>query len=193
MSNDTPTAQFTRTLPTAADTGRLGRALAHACRECASAVTEHGLQVNLRGDLGVGKTALVRGWLRAFGVSGPIRSPTFAVMEPYVVTLHQSPAAGRDGLEAQSISSLDFYHFDFYRFADPVEFSSAGFREQFGPGRICAIEWPERAGDRLPRADLTITLQVQGDGRTATLEAASTLGHACLENALKEFDTTAAD
>jgi len=96
-------------------------------------------------------------------------------------------------LEAQSISSLDFYHFDFYRFADPVEFSSAGFREQFGPGRICAIEWPERAGDRLPRADLTITLQVQGDGRTATLEAASTLGHACLENALKEFDTTAAD
>jgi tRNA threonylcarbamoyladenosine biosynthesis protein TsaE len=192
VSLDTPAALATRALPTAADTARLGRALTHACRIHASSIAAQGLQVNVRGDLGVGKTAMVRGWLRGFGVGGPIRSPTFAVLEPYVVALHQQAPVGRSGLEAQSVSSLDFYHFDFYRFADPEEFSTAGFREQFGPGRVCAIEWPERAGERLPGADLTITLQVEGDGRIATLSATSTLGQACLESALKEFDTPAA-
>ena len=192
MSHDTPPRPVTRALPTAADTDRLGRALAQASRIHASDIAARGLQVNLRGELGVGKTALVRGWLRAFCVRGPIRSPTFAVLEPSVVSLHQEPAAGRNGLEAQTISRLDFYHFDFYRFADPDEFSSAGFREQFGAGRICAIEWPEKAGERLPAADLTITLQVDGDGRLATLRADSTLGHGCLESALTDFDATAA-
>lgn len=192
MSHDTRSMQAARRLPTTADTDHLGQALAKACRMHAAAIGASGLQVNLRGDLGTGKTALVRGWLREFGIRGPIRSPTFAVLEPYVVTLHQQATAGRCGLEAQADSSLDFYHFDFYRFADPAEFSTAGFREQFGPGRICAIEWPEKAGDRLPDADLTITLQVDGDGRLATLDAVSTLGHACLASALKEFDSTAA-
>ncbi|HQR20413.1 MAG TPA: tRNA (adenosine(37)-N6)-threonylcarbamoyltransferase complex ATPase subunit type 1 TsaE [Burkholderiaceae bacterium] len=189
--HDVPSMPLTRSLATAADTDRLGRALAQACAAHVASITATGLQVNLRGDLGAGKTALVRAWLRALGVRGPIRSPTFAVLEPYVVGLPQA-AVGREGLEAQANSSLDFYHFDFYRFADPAEFSSAGFREQFGPGRVCAIEWPEKAGDRLPTADLTITLEVEGDGRRATLEAASTLGHACLASALKEFDSTAA-
>ena len=192
MSHDAHSMQATRSLPTAADTDRLGRALAQACRVQEAAISANGLQVSLRGDLGSGKTALIRGWLRGFGVRGPIRSPTFAVLESYVVTPHQAPTAGRSALEAQTISSLDFYHFDFYRFADPAEFSAAGFREQFGPGRICAIEWPEKAGDRLPEADLTITLQLEGNGRLATLVAVGTLGHACLASALKEFDSTAA-
>lgn len=192
MSHDTHSLPATRALPAAADTERLGRALAHACRVNATAIMGKGLQVNLRGELGAGKTALVRGWLRGFGIGGPIRSPTFAVLEPYVVSLHQRPAAGRARLEAQQVSSLDFYHFDFYRFADPAEFSVAGFREQFGAGSICAIEWPEKAGDRLPGADLTITLQVAGDGRLATLRAESTLGHGCLDSALEEFDAIAA-
>jgi tRNA threonylcarbamoyladenosine biosynthesis protein TsaE len=192
VSHDTLPEPVTRVLSTAADTERLGRALAQASRTHAIDIATHGLQVNLRGELGAGKTALVRGWLRGFGVRGPIRSPTFAVLEPYVVALHQKAAAGRNGLEAQADSSLDFYHFDFYRFADPAEFLTAGFREQFGAGRICAIEWPEKAGDRLPGADLTIALQVDGDGRLATMRAGSTLGHGCLESALKEFDTTAA-
>jgi tRNA threonylcarbamoyladenosine biosynthesis protein TsaE len=192
VSHGTLPSPVTRALPTAADTERLGRALAQASRIHASDIAAHGFQVNLRGELGVGKTALVRGWLRGFGVRGPIRSPTFAVLEPYVVSPHQAPAAGRNALEAETISRLDFYHFDFYRFANQDEFSSAGFREQFGEGRICAIEWPEKAGERLPAADLTITLDVAGDGRLATLQAASTLGHGCLDSALKEFDTTAA-
>jgi tRNA threonylcarbamoyladenosine biosynthesis protein TsaE len=191
VSHDTRSMQAARSLPAAADTDRLGRALAQACHVHAAAIEANGLQVNVQGDLGAGKTALVRGWLRGFGIRGPIRSPTFAVLEPYVVTLRRQATAGRDVLEAQTLSSLDFYHFDFYRFADPAEFSTAGFREQFGPGRICAIEWPEKAGDRLPGADLTITLQVEGDGRLATLVAVSSLGHACLASALKEFDTTA--
>lgn len=183
----------TRSLATPADTDRLGRALAAATREHAQAIVQEGLQVNLSGDLGSGKTALVRGWLRALGISGPVRSPTFTVLEPYAVGPQPAGTTGRPtGLEVQSVSSLDFYHFDFYRFADPSEFSTAGFRDLFGAGRICAIEWPEKAGERLPGADLEITLQVDGDGRRATMTATSTLGHACLNRALKEFDTAAA-
>jgi len=108
------------------------------------------------------------------GVSGPVKSPTFALLEPY------------------SVSSLDFYHFDFYRFADPSEFGSSGFRDHFGPGRICAIEWPERAGPRLPTADLSIALSVDGDGRTVSITAASQLGEACLTSALEEFQARTA-
>ena len=191
MSQDSLTAQIARSLPAPADTARLGRALAAACHIHATAIATHGLQVNLSGDLGAGKTALVRGWLRAFGISGPIRSPTFAVLEPYVVSLRRSDTAGRSGLEAEDVSSLDFYHFDFYRFADPSEFL-IGFRDLFGPRCICAIEWPEKAGDRLPAADLAIALQVEDAGRRAILTAFGELGHACLESTAKEFDTTAA-
>jgi tRNA threonylcarbamoyladenosine biosynthesis protein TsaE len=191
VPHDAFQAQVTRALPTADDTDRLGRALALACRKHATDIAAHGLQVNLSGDLGVGKTALVRGWLREFGVTGPVRSPTFAVLETYVVSLHHGTTTGRDGLEPQTISSLDFYHFDFYRFADPSEFS-IGFRDLFGPGGICAIEWPEKAGDRLPTADLTIALDIEGAGRRATLRATSETGRACLQSATTEFDATAA-
>lgn len=178
------------TLASAADTDRLGRALCHACEERITAIATQGLQVQLSGDLGSGKTSLVRGWLRAWGVTGPIRSPTFAVLEPYVVSAPQDRTAGLSGVEAQNDSSLNFYHFDFYRFADPAEFS-IGFRELFGPGSICAIEWPEKAGDRLPPADLSIHLEEVEDGRRATLSAASELGQACLESTVREFETAA--
>jgi tRNA threonylcarbamoyladenosine biosynthesis protein TsaE len=146
-----------------------GQALALAVQRHLGAIRQHGLQLNLSGELGAGKTSLVRALLRALGVSGPVKSPSFALLEPYAV------------------SSLDFHHFDFYRFADPNEFGSSGFRELFGPGRICAIEWPERAGPRLPTADLTIALSVNGDGRTASVSAATDLGHACLTSAIEEF------
>jgi tRNA threonylcarbamoyladenosine biosynthesis protein TsaE len=147
----------------------LGQALAHAVQRHLDAVRAHGLQLNLSGDLGAGKTSLVRSMLRALGVSGPVKSPSYALLEPY------------------SVSSLDFYHFDFYRFADPNEFGSSGFRELFGPGRICAIEWPDRAGPRLPTADLSIALSVNGEGRVASIAAATALGEACLTSALEEF------
>ena len=161
-------------LPDVDATSRFGRALGHAVRCYLEEIRAHGLQLNLSGDLGAGKTALVRAVLRALGVSGPVKSPTFALLEPY------------------SVSSLDFHHFDFYRFADPNEFGSSGFRDLFGPGRICAIEWPERAGPRLPTADLSIALSVDGDGRLAFITAASQLGQACLTSAIEEFEARTA-
>ena len=154
-------------LPDERATASFGHALARAVQSHVDEIGNAGLQLNLTGDLGAGKTALVRAMLRSLGVAGPVKSPTFALLEPYTV------------------SSLDFYHFDFYRFADPNDFASSGFRDFFGPGRICAIEWPERAGNRLPTADLSIALSVDGDGRRASVTAASQLGHACLTSALE--------
>ena len=136
-----------------------------------SAIEREGFQLNLSGDLGTGKTAIVRAVLRALGVHGPIKSPTFSLLEPY------------------KVSRLDFYHFDFYRFEDPAEFASAGFRDCFGPGRICAIEWPEKAGRRLSSADLTIALAIEGTGRRATIAATSEQGLACLRSTLNGYSS----
>ena len=152
-------------------TDTFGRSVADAVVIHLDAIRAAGFQINLSGDLGAGKTALVRAVLRALGVDGPVKSPTFALLEPYTV------------------SSLDFYHFDFYRLKEPGEFGSAGFRELFGPGRICVVEWPERAGPRLPTADISITLTVNGDGRLATISTASELGEACLSSAMEQIQT----
>jgi len=157
-----------------ADTDRLGRALAAAIEEQFETIHARGLQLNLSGELGAGKTALVRAVLRGLGEAGPVKSPTFSLLEPYTV------------------SSLDFYHFDFYRLGSADEFASAGFRDHFGPGRICAIEWPERAAGRLPAADLTIGLRVEGTGeeagRHASVTAWSELGRQCLTSAHRRME-----
>jgi len=152
-------------LPDRAATEALGAALASGARP--------GRVIHLRGDLGAGKTTLVRGLLRALGHAGRVKSPTYTLVEPY------------------ELSSLHFYHFDFFRFADPSEFG-IGFREQFGPGSICAIEWPEKAGDRLPQADLTVALEIDGEGRRARLSATSDTGKTCLRSAIVKFDANAA-
>jgi tRNA threonylcarbamoyladenosine biosynthesis protein TsaE len=134
-------------LPDESATARLGATLARAIEQEASAVRAQGMVIALAGDLGAGKTSVVRALLRTLGVTGAVKSPTFTLVEPYV------------------ISSLDFYHFDFYRLADPEEFSFAGFREMFGPGAVCLIEWPEKAAGHLPPVDLRIDLQIEGEGR----------------------------
>jgi tRNA threonylcarbamoyladenosine biosynthesis protein TsaE len=166
------TAEFA--LPDERATGRLGAALARAIGSEAAAIRTQGLVIALSGELGAGKTSLVRAALRAFGVTGPIKSPSFALVEPYVV------------------SRLDFYHFDFYRLADPAEFAAAGFRDMFGPGAVCVIEWPEKAGPHLPATDLHITLRVIDEGRHAVLEAAGELGATCLQRIGKEMGMRAA-
>jgi tRNA threonylcarbamoyladenosine biosynthesis protein TsaE len=146
-------------------TARLGALLAQALLAERAAVEAHGFTVTLSGDLGAGKTTLVRACLRELGVTGPVKSPTFALLEPYV------------------ISSLNFYHFDFYRFGNPEEFVDSGFRELFGPGTVRAIEWPERAVGRLPTPDLEVTLNidVEDEARRVALLARSELGAACLQ------------
>lgn len=161
MSTSPDPAQFH--LRDEAATTRLGALLARALLAERAAIDAHGFTLTLAGDLGAGKTALVRACLRELGVAGPVKSPTFALLEPYV------------------ISSLNFYHFDFYRFGNPSEFDDSGFRELFGPGSVCAIEWPERAVGRLPTPDLEVTLKVLTEGRQVALLARSRVGAACLE------------
>jgi tRNA threonylcarbamoyladenosine biosynthesis protein TsaE len=123
--------------------------------------------VTLSGDLGTGKTTLVRGLLRALGWTGPVKSPTYTLVEHYPV------------------SSLYLYHFDFYRFADPEEWETAGFAECFRDDAVCVIEWPERVGALLPAPDLAIALSHPlpaggSDGRDVALEARTPPGERCL-------------
>lgn len=119
--------------------------------------------IELRGDLGAGKTTLVRHLLRALGVTERIKSPTYAVVEP-----HEVPG-------------LAIWHFDFFRFGDAREWEDAGFRDIFaGPGLKLA-EWPENAGALLPQADLVVRIEVQGDeSRRVTLEPRTPLGQELL-------------
>ena len=97
--------------------------------------------VTLHGDLGAGKTTLVRHWLRALGVQGRIKSPTYAVVEP-----HEAPA-------------LAIWHFDFYRFDDPREWEDAGFRDIFASPGLKLAEWPEKAATMTPVADIAIYIE----------------------------------
>ena len=98
--------------------------------------------IALHGDLGAGKTTFVRHLLRALGVEGRIKSPTYAVVEPYTV------AAG------------EVWHFDFYRFSDPREWEDAGFRDIFASAGLKLCEWPQNAAGVMPTPDLELDIQV---------------------------------
>ncbi len=128
-----------------------------------AACLKPGMLVLLKGDLGAGKTTVVRAVLRALGVEGNIKSPTYPVLETY------------------NVSSLYLYHFDFYRIKSHSELEDAGFRECFGGTGLCFVEWPERAGDWLPAEDVLIELRAEGEGRKLTVTAGSLLGRQCLE------------
>jgi tRNA threonylcarbamoyladenosine biosynthesis protein TsaE len=116
--------------------------------------------VELHGDLGAGKTTFVRHLLGALGVSGRIKSPTYAVVEP-----HQVPAAGQ-------APGLSIWHFDFYRFSDPREWEDAGFRDLFASTGLKLLEWPDNARALLPIPDVVLALQTQAeDSRVVELSA----------------------
>jgi len=119
--------------------------------------------IYLRGDLGAGKTTLVRGILDALGYSGRVKSPSYTLVEPYRV----------DG--------LDLRHFDLYRLRDEQEWDSAGFRDEFDGHNILFIEWPEKARSLIPTADIEIDLEILPLGRKAGIHANSEMGKQCLK------------
>lgn len=124
---------------------------------------QSGLTVYLHGDLGAGKTTFVRGLLHGLGHQGKVKSPTYTLVEPYV------------------ISRFNIYHFDLYRFADPEEWEAAGFRDYFNPQTICLVEWPEKAGDLLPAADMDVSLRPEDGGRALYIQANSIPAEQCLQ------------
>ncbi|MDP3136201.1 MAG: tRNA (adenosine(37)-N6)-threonylcarbamoyltransferase complex ATPase subunit type 1 TsaE [Burkholderiaceae bacterium] len=129
--------------------------------------------IALHGDLGAGKTTLVRHLLRALGVQGRVKSPTYAVVEPYEIEV-PAVAAAPGGM-------LAVWHFDFYRFGDPREWEDAGFRDIFASPGLKLAEWPEKAAGQLPAADLDLYLAVgDDDARSVTLRAGTTLGRGML-------------
>ena len=116
--------------------------------------------IELRGDLGAGKTTFVRHLLGALGVQGRIKSPTYAVLEPYELA-----------------SGLNIWHFDFYRFNDPDEWEEAGFRELFASPGLKLAEWAAHAGPHIPQADLVIAIDtIDSDARSVTLTAMTDTG-----------------
>ncbi len=117
--------------------------------------------VHLQGDLGAGKSTLARAWLRALGVQGAIRSPTYTLVERY-------PLAG--GGEA--------LHLDLYRIGDGAELEFLGLDD--ADAALWLVEWPERGGDALPAPDLRVALAIEGVGRRARLIASSAAGEAWL-------------
>jgi tRNA threonylcarbamoyladenosine biosynthesis protein TsaE len=144
-------------LPDARATERAGFALARAL--------EKGMIVTLSGDLGTGKTTLARGVLRGLGWTGPVKSPSYALVEDY------------------PLSNLYLYHFDFYRFEDASEWDDAGMAEAFREDTVCLVEWPERVAQRIPEADVAIALAMPDDGsagRRLNAIATTQAGERCL-------------
>jgi len=155
------TSDFTLDLPDEAATIDFGAALAKAIVP--------GLAIYLHGDLGAGKTTLVRGLLHGLGYVGKVKSPTYTLVEPYEML---------DSHAAQ----LNLYHFDLYRFNDEEEWEAAGFRDHFNPGSVCLIEWPEKAAQLLPEPDIEISFNIKGAGRSVRIAARTKHGQQCVEH-----------
>ena len=118
--------------------------------------------VFLHGELGAGKTTLVRGLLQELGHTGAVKSPTYTLVEPYQLGDHK------------------VYHFDLYRLGDPAELEELGFRDYLEEHALCLIEWSERGQGHLPHPDVEVFLEARGDGRQARLIAHDQSGEALL-------------
>lgn len=148
-------AQFSAA--SASETEALGARLARA-QPLGAAFTV----IYLSGELGTGKTTLVRGFLEAHGYSGPVRSPTYTLIELY-------PLSGRV-----------FLHADLYRLAEPSELESTGIRDYASGGHVWLIEWPERGQGYLPSADLVLELSFAKEAHLISMEGHSDPGRAWL-------------
>lgn len=139
-----------RTVVTEADTERLGAALAPHLQS--------GLVLFLHGELGAGKTTFVRGILRGLGYNGAVKSPTFTLVEPYV--LDRNPAPVVPALtSSKDAGGLTIYHFDLYRLKDPEELEFLGIRDYLSGSGVCLVEWAERGKGVLPEPDVDITIE----------------------------------
>jgi tRNA threonylcarbamoyladenosine biosynthesis protein TsaE len=144
-------------------TESLGRALARSLPDALRSGTA-GAVLYLQGELGAGKTTCVRSLLRELGVTGLVRSPTYTLVETYL------------------LADLTCVHVDLYRLRAATEVDELGLRDLAGPGCLLLVEWPEKGGAALPPADMELWLQYAGDARAARLRAETPLGNLWLEN-----------
>lgn len=146
---------------TAEETAALGESLAKALP--ARAQTPSPLVVYLSGDLGAGKTTFAQGFVRGCGITDAVRSPTYALIEPY------------------ELEGLTLLHLDLYRLRDAEELETLGLRDWMTAGTVWLVEWPEKGGGRLPPPDVRVDLAVTDAGHPIRLGAASPSGDRWLE------------
>ncbi|BAJ00452.1 tRNA (adenosine(37)-N6)-threonylcarbamoyltransferase complex ATPase subunit type 1 TsaE [Shewanella violacea] len=120
------------------------------------------LTLNLSGELGAGKTTLSRGLIQALGHEGAVKSPTYALVEPY------------------ELDGIDLYHFDLYRLSDPEELEYMGIRDYFTDKSVCLVEWPDRGHGLMPVADISVDIKYVGTSREVEMTSGTNKGQVLL-------------
>ena len=137
-----------------------------------------GFNIYLYGDLGAGKTTLVRGLIQTFLPEAKVKSPTYTLVEDYELN-----ASTKNPNKLNHI-----YHFDLYRLGDPEELEYIGGRDYFSGDALCLVEWPQRGEGWLAKSDLDITIEYQTEGRNITLNAHSKKGQELYGSLIKEME-----